>query len=320
MTADQSNEQPEVHLRNYFETDFPTKATVRYELAAVTQGHPEAPIQLHAQAHLDFESHTKFCSFFVPRGHGLSLLDVCKALFNHAPDVLALRRGNQVTLPKAGPAWTGAGLEIQATEFLELALKPLEGGRHEASEFAPAPPIYIYADEDLTPSEIDELTHLGRKFNMTVRFRGRKYAMDRVEKGQPVAFISHDSRDKDDIARPLAIALSRLGHSVWFDEFSLKPGDRLRESIEDGIKKCKRCVLILTPNFLSNNGWGKTEFNSIFTREILEEQALVIPVWAGISKHDVYAYSPSLLNVVGAHWDQANSEACVVAVGRALEK
>lgn len=106
---------------------------------------------------------------------------------------------------------------------------------------------------------------------------------------------------------------------MWFDEFSLKPGDRLRESIEDGIKKCARCVLILTPHFLSNKGWGKTEFNAVFTREVLEEKAIVVPVWSGISKQDVYDYSPSLLNVVGAHWDEANSELCVAAVARALE-
>lgn len=125
--------------------------------------------------------------------------------------------------------------------------------------------------------------------------------MDRLQKAKPEAFISHDSRDKDTIARPIAQGLSRLGHQVWFDEFSLKPGDRLRESIEQGLRDCKRCILILTPNFLSNRGWGATEFNSIFTREVLEGASVVIPVWAGVKKEDIYAYSPSLLNVVGLH-------------------
>jgi hypothetical protein len=38
--------------------------------------------------------------------------------------------------------------------------------------------------------------------------------------------------------------------TVWYDEFSLKVGDSLRESIEKGIKECKKCILILTQNYL----------------------------------------------------------------------
>ena len=90
---------------------------------------------------------------------------------------------------------------------------------------------------------------------------------------------------------------------VWYDEYSLKVGDSLRESIEKGIKDCKKCVLILSPNFLSNKGWTKVEFNSIFTREILETKNLVLPVWCGISIHVLFDYSPILLDRVGINWD-----------------
>ena len=82
---------------------------------------------------------------------------------------------------------------------------------------------------------------------------------------------------------------------VWFDEFSLKVGDRLRESIEKGIRECKKCILVLTPNFLSNPGWTKVEFNSIFTREIVEKQDLVLPVWRDVSRDQVFEYSPTLV-------------------------
>jgi TIR domain len=56
---------------------------------------------------------------------------------------------------------------------------------------------------------------------------------------------------------------------VWYDEFALKIGDNLRDSIERGLKECRKCVLVLSPNFLTNGGWTKKEFDSIFTREIL---------------------------------------------------
>ena len=67
---------------------------------------------------------------------------------------------------------------------------------------------------------------------------------------------------------------------VWYDEYSVKVGDSLRASVEKGLKESKKCVLILSPNFLSNTGWTKTEFDSIFTRQILEGSNIVPPFGA----------------------------------------
>jgi hypothetical protein len=49
------------------------------------------------------------------------------------------------------------------------------------------------------------------------------------------------------------------------------------------------------------------EFNSIFTREIVEEKNLVLPVWYKVTKELVYNYSPSLLNVKGVDWELGNA-------------
>lgn len=115
------------------------------------------------------------------------------------------------------------------------------------------------------------------------------------------------------------MGLSRLGYPIWFDEYSLKPGDRLRESIEAGIKDCRKCILVLTPHFLANKGWGATEFNAIFTREILEEQSLVVPVWAGVTKAEVFAYCPSLANVLGVNWTDQREDAAIREIARGIE-
>ena len=48
-------------------------------------------------------------------------------------------------------------------------------------------------------------------------------------------FISHAWEDKEAIARPLAKALEARGLRVWFDEFTLSVGDRLRRSIDKGL-------------------------------------------------------------------------------------
>ncbi|MDP6102278.1 MAG: hypothetical protein QF579_03090 [Dehalococcoidia bacterium] len=52
-----------------------------------------------------------------------------------------------------------------------------------------------------------------------------------------MALISHDSRDKDDVDCKIAINLNRMLCPVWYDEFSPKVGDSLREGIEKGLKE-----------------------------------------------------------------------------------
>ena len=90
--------------------------------------------------------------------------------------------------------------------------------------------------------------------------------------------------------------------TVWYDEYSLNIGDSLRESIEKGLQQCKKCILILSPNYLLNRGWTKLEFNSIFTRELIEDKNLVLPVWCGITKEQLSHYSPILVDRVGIQW------------------
>ena len=119
---------------------------------------------------------------------------------------------------------------------------------------------------------------------------------------KPLAFISHDSRDKTTIAEPLAIQLQKFMCPVWYDEFTLRVGDSLRESIERGLKECPKCILVLTPNFLSNKGWSKREYDSIFTREIVEKQRVILPIWHEISVEDVYKFSPVLADRVATQW------------------
>jgi TIR domain len=124
---------------------------------------------------------------------------------------------------------------------------------------------------------------------------------------KPRAFILHDSRDKTSMAEPLANELKKLMCPVWYDQFSLRIGDSLRENIERGLKECSNCILILTPNFLSNEGW-KREYDSIFTREIVEEQRVMLPVWDDVSIGDVSEFSPILADRPAVQWSMGLSD------------
>lgn len=118
---------------------------------------------------------------------------------------------------------------------------------------------------------------------------------------KPVAFISHDSRDKDELVRDLAMQLSIRLRKVWYDEFSLKAGDSLRENIENGLKQCEKCIIVLSPNFIANSGWTKTEFDSIFTRELVKNESVFIPIWHNVTKDQVFEYCPKLVDRLALH-------------------
>jgi TIR domain len=159
--------------------------------------------------------------------------------------------------------------------------------------------ITVYTPQKLSPEQRNALRAAGSRRNLQLVIRDGNYVDARSSCEKPLAFISHDSRDKDAFVRELAAVLQRMLIFVWYDEYSLIAGQSLRSSIEKGLRECRKCVLVVSPNFLGNGGWTKAEFDSVFTRELLEESNLIIPVWLNVTKQDVYNYSMRLVDKVG---------------------
>ena len=63
--------------------------------------------------------------------------------------------------------------------------------------------------------------------------------------------ICHESEDKSGFVRPLAEALRDSHVEVWYDEFSLRVGDSLRQSIERGLAQSRFGIVVLSPNFFA---------------------------------------------------------------------
>ena len=162
--------------------------------------------------------------------------------------------------------------------------------------------VYLYSERPVPEALKARLTAEAQKVGQKLTFRSVEYMNERNKWEKPLAFISHDTRDKAEIAQPLAIKLLQFMCPVWYDEFSLKVGDSLRGSIEAGLKECPKCIFLLTPNFLANSGWSKTEYDSIFTRELVENQRVILPVWHNVTAKDVYEYSPVLADRVAVNW------------------
>lgn len=109
-------------------------------------------------------------------------------------------------------------------------------------------------------------------------------------------FISHASEDKDTIVRSLAKELTQQSLNVWYDEFTLKIGDSLRQKIDKGLARSRVGLVVLSPYFVSK-GWTNYELDGIVTRAVSGEQIL-LPIWHNITKEEVIRFSPSIADKV----------------------
>ena len=199
-------------------------------------------------------------------------------------------------------------LLLQEHRFINGSLDPEDDGVYIESRFSNYPDtdssatlmftrrIQLYVDHKLTSTDIEFMKEMAGNHDLVLSIKDRTYARLHSDAQRPTAFISHDSRDKDSIVRDLALELTKLNCPVWYDEYSLRVGDSLRQSIESGLKQTKKCILVLSPNFISNDGWPRAEFDSVFTREILEKENVILPIWHGVDAEEVYNYSPLLLD------------------------
>jgi hypothetical protein len=106
------------------------------------------------------------------------------------------------------------------------------------------------------------------------------------------AFICHASEDKDGFVRPLAERLREQHIEVWYDEFSLNVGDSLRRSIDRGLSQSRFGVVVLSPSFFDKQ-WSQWELDGFMARQNSSDISVILPVWHGVQRADVLAYSPS---------------------------
>lgn len=290
-------------LKEYFEADF--SHTVIMASPVQLSINDIGDVQIESRIHLDFSSKALFASFFIENkelstSQLIDLIDQINALWAKgwpAPPNLKL------PLARLYPG----ELMIERSPF--AVTSKFFGGpstRHDQLIFTGR--IYIYIDRDFTVEEQEGIKSSLKNQKVDPQFRGPSYREKRDKLQTPLAFVSHDSRDKANIARPIALSLQRNLVPVWYDEFSLPVGAKLRESIEAGIKECKKCILIVTKNFISNQGWTKVEFDSVFTKEIFEKGNILLPVWHEVTAKEVYDYSAWLANIKAADWSEGEEE------------
>jgi len=109
-------------------------------------------------------------------------------------------------------------------------------------------------------------------------------------------FISHATEDKEPFVRSLAEALRATGLRIWYDRFTLKVGDHLRRSIDQGLSRSRFGVVILSPYFFAKE-WPQLELDGLAAREIAGKK-VILPVWHNIDANEIRRFSPTLADRV----------------------
>lgn len=231
---------------------------------------------LNARCHFSFETNSRFVSYFV------SEPDEWQAQFRvlvNNPRVACDDMDQSVEFSMGNPS---LGVPMRNAKAL------LFTGR-----------MYLYVETALNDADRAELLAAGQERGLSIELRDLNWLAAYNASSRPLAFLSHDSRDKDEVARPLVEQLGTLLCPLWYDEYSLRVGDSLTESIDRGIRESPKCVLILSPHFFENSGWTKAEFKAVMNRHI-QEGAIILPVWHDVTRDDVYAYSSFLVDIVAS--------------------
>ena len=179
-------------------------------------------------------------------------------------------------------------------EDIVLSVKTTDKDEPEWWVVGGSTPINLYAKSHFRTADEAFSMHTGLMLRLsTDNFEQSETAPENIGYD---AFISHASEDKASLVRPLARALEKMGFRIWYDEFELRVGDSLRQSIDKGLVNSRYGIVILSRSFFEKN-WPQYELNGLTAREI-EGHKVILPVWHNITKEEVLSYSPSLADKV----------------------
>lgn len=89
-------------------------------------------------------------------------------------------------------------------------------------------------------------------------------------------FISYHSSDRDWVKK-LKNALVEVGITVWMDKDEIRGGDRFAEAIEEGLKKSRTTVFVISQETL-DSFWVKQEYYAAISLNSEDPQRRIIPL------------------------------------------
>lgn len=111
-------------------------------------------------------------------------------------------------------------------------------------------------------------------------------------------FISHAHEDKEPLVTELSRQLTESGLRVFEDVRVMKLGDSLSDKINEGIKRSKFGLVVLSKAFFQK-GWTQYEYKGFLHKEIEEGRTVILPIWHGVTKEEVVEFNPVLVDKWG---------------------
>jgi hypothetical protein len=106
-------------------------------------------------------------------------------------------------------------------------------------------------------------------------------------------FISHASEDKEAFVKGLADTLrANPKFDVWYDDYTLRLGDSLLESITKGLHSCDYGIVVVSPAFIPKR-WTSNELNGLFALET-KERKIILPIWHNVTEEQVLTFNAIL--------------------------
>jgi hypothetical protein len=108
-------------------------------------------------------------------------------------------------------------------------------------------------------------------------------------------FLSYASKDRDFVS-PLVMYLQKQGVHVWVDYGEIRLGDDLIQKINDGLKRSRFCVALLSEHYLQR-GWTQLELGAALAREMngpWGTSRVLLPVRHGLSLPQLTSEAPWL--------------------------
>lgn len=99
-------------------------------------------------------------------------------------------------------------------------------------------------------------------------------------------FISHASKDKENVVEPLINCLENAGISnIWYDKYQIEEGHSIIRKINEGLENSKIGIVIITPHFIKKP-FTKWELDCLVYLTIYNEIRL-IPLLRNITKEEI---------------------------------
>jgi len=126
-------------------------------------------------------------------------------------------------------------------------------------------------------------------------------------------FVSHASEDKP-MVKNLVDTLIRYGVDAWYDDYEIDLGESIRDKINEGLRRSKYGLVILSPNFFAKD-WPKQELAAL---AIILRKGSLIPVFHNVTPRDVATYDPLLADIKGITVPPGDIRQAVVPIARKI--